>query len=106
MGRFQKRKGYRGERNLVQILKKAGFEAQRIPLSGSTSFAKGDILIEKKRMEVKWRKDGFKQLYKWLENVDYLALKADRKEYLVVMRLSEFIELLGGVRRERKKENV
>ncbi len=94
MGKSQKRKGYRGEHNLVKLLKKAGLNAERVPLSGATEFAKGDVVVEGLVGEVKLRKDGFKQIYKWLDDKDLLFLKADRKPYLVVMELDEFMKLL------------
>ncbi|WP_240876885.1 hypothetical protein [Shimazuella soli] len=37
--------------------------------------------------ECEVRSDGFKLLYGWLENKDALVLKADRKEWLVVLPL-------------------
>jgi hypothetical protein len=40
------------------------------------------------------RKDGFKQIYDWLEDKDLLIVKADRKEPLVVLRLEDYIKLL------------
>ena len=98
MGRSQKRKGYRGEHNLEKLLKTAGLNAERVPLSGATKFAKGDVVVEGLVGEVKWRKDGFKQIYKYFEGKDLLFIKADRKPYLVVMRLEEFIELLRGAK--------
>ena len=94
MSESERRKGYRGEYNLVRKLKEHGLSAERVPLSGSTSFAKGDVVVEGLVGEVKWRKDGFKQIYKWLEGRDLLFLKADRKPYLVVMKLDEFMKLL------------
>jgi len=90
MGKAQRSKGYRGEYNLVKKLKADGFDAKRIPLSGATEFQKGDVKVEEFIAEIKVRKNGFKQLYKWLENVDLLFVKADRMPYLVVMPLEKF----------------
>ena len=94
MSESERRKGYRGEYNLVRKLKEHGLSAERVPLSGSTSFAKGDVVVEGLVGEVKLRKDGFRQIYKWLDDKDLLFLKADRKPYLVVMELDEFMKLL------------
>jgi hypothetical protein len=54
----------------------------------------GDVVGKGLTWEVKARKDGFKQLYGWLENekVDALALKADRQDWLVVVTLEMFLE--------------
>ena len=96
MGKSQRNKGYRGEYNLVRKLREAGLEVERVPLSGATNFKKGDIVVEDLTGEVKLRKNGFKMLYDWLEGNDFLAVKADRKEYLVVIPLELFIKLLKG----------
>lgn len=104
MGKSQRVKGYRGEYNLVKKLNEANIKALRVPLSGQTEFKKGDIVIEDKYTgEVKWRKEGFKEIYKWLENNDFLFLKADRKPYLVVMKLELFIKLMRGVADELER---
>lgn len=91
---MQKRKGSRVEREIVNYLNNKGIPAKRVPLSGSTGF-KGDIIIDGSlRCEVKARKDGFKQIYKWLEGNNYLFIKANRKPVLVIMEIDEFIKLL------------
>lgn len=69
MGKMQRRKGSRIERELVQQLIIQGYDAKRVPLSGATTYAKGDVEIvlptgNKIVIEVKSRKDGFKTLYK------------------------------------------
>lgn len=94
MGRASKRKGNRAEREIVGKLRQKGFEAHRVPLSGPSDAFPGDVLISldgrKLIGEVKRRKNGFKQLYKWLEGKDILFLRADRKEWLVVMKLENW----------------
>lgn len=100
MGKSQRRKGYRGEHNLVKLLQQHGIDAKRVPLSGATSFAKGDIIIDDLVAEVKVRKNGFKQIYKWIEGKDLLFLKADYRTMLVVMDLDKFIELLASTKSE------
>ena len=96
MGKKSRRKGYRGEYQLVKKLREAELDAKRVPLSGQTEYAKGDVVVEGLVGEVKLRKDGFRQIYKWLENRDILFAKADRKEYLSIMRLETLIKILGG----------
>ena len=95
MSKMQRDKGNRVEREIVNFLKEKGIEAKRVPLSGAAEGFKGDIIIDGcLRAEVKARKDGFKQLYQWLEGNDYLFIKANRKKVLVVMTIDEFIKLL------------
>ena len=44
-------------------------------------------------VEVKARADGFRELYSWLDGRDVLIVKADRREPLVVVRLSLAAEI-------------
>lgn len=91
MGIKSRRKGYRLEHELVEMLNELGYQAERIPLSGGAkgSFS-GDLLVNGKRAEVKGRSSGFKNLYKWLEDRDILFVRADRKEWLVIQRLKDW----------------
>ena len=80
MGKASRDKGYRSEYNLVKILEKQGYNAVRVPLSGATTFAKGDIAVylgmreikvkgftvytkDPLILEVKSRKKDFKRIY-------------------------------------------
>jgi len=105
-----RKKGYRIENELVNILKERGIEAYRVPLSGG-GVIKGDIVINKNIVcQVKGRKGGFKLLYDSLEyeeggekkEYDLLFIKADRRKYLVVMSLEKFIDMIkmGGNKSE------
>jgi hypothetical protein len=91
LGSKSKQKGYRLEHELVEKLRELGLKAERIPLSGQAggSFS-GDLIVEGLKAEVKGRADGFKSIYKWLEGVDILFIKADRKEWLVIKRLKDW----------------
>ena len=93
-GTSSKRKGNRAERELVRKLREMGLEAHRVPLSGSAEGYPGDVVISSGEREligeVKRRKEGFKELYRWLEGKDILFLRADRREWLVVMRLRDW----------------
>jgi hypothetical protein len=90
-GKASRDKGNRTERMVVHALQDAGFAGERIPLSGAAggSFC-GDVTFPllgfDRKLEVKCRADGFRELYQWLEGNDALVLKADRKEPLVVLR--------------------
>ena len=91
-GKRSRRKGYEAERELAKIL-----NGERVPLSGAAGgrFA-GDVVGLGMTWEVKRRSDGFRELYKWLEGKDALAVRADRREWLVVMPLERFLQLVGG----------
>jgi Holliday junction resolvase len=99
-GRKSRDKGQRREREFAKLI-----QGERIPLSGAAGGRFGnDVEGLGLKFEVKAKKDGFKTLYKWLEDErekpDALALKADRKDWLVVMKLDKFIELMGGKENE------
>lgn len=85
-GKSPRRKGDNGERELCKLL-----GGERVPLSGSQggSFSGDVILPYLGRGEVKRRKDGFKQLYAWLEGNDFLAVRADKKGWLIVLRAED-----------------
>jgi hypothetical protein len=99
-GRKSRNKGQRREREFAKLI-----QGEKIPLSGAVGgkFA-NDVEGLGLKWEVKARKDGFQTLYKWLEGKrekpDALALKADRKQWLVVLPLEKFLELMGGKENE------
>lgn len=89
-GKAPRRKGTRAERELARLL-----GGERVPLSGSAGGSySGDVVALGLRWEVKARRDGFRQLYKWLDGKDALAVKADRKPWLVVLPLAKLMQLL------------
>lgn len=105
MARLEKEKGKRGEREVVKLLKEAGFEARRTaPLqAGESSSGVPDVELDKRfKIEVKRRKSGFKQIYDWLKDADFLFVRADRKDYIVAMSFQTFLELYLAVKNFKK----
>lgn len=100
MGRYERNKGIRAEREVVRILKKAGINARRVPLSGAAPYYKGDVVIELDNAilvaEVKIRKKGHSDIYRWLEEGagELLIHRVNRKPFLVTMPLKTFAEFL------------
>ena len=98
MGKASRDKGNRFERAFVHACQDAGVGAERIPLSGAAggSFC-GDVSVPvqgvDRRIECKNRATGFKQIYDWLGSNYALAVKRDRDNTLVVLRLSDFLAL-------------
>jgi hypothetical protein len=75
-GRAPRQKGARLERALVRLLQDNGLGAERIPLSGSVGGSfRGDISVpvlgRDLVVEAKSRKDGFAQLYAWLDGATH-----------------------------------
>ena len=87
-GRKSKNKGSRTELEFSKLI-----GGDKIPLSGALGGVfRGDVEGLGLRWECKVRKDGFKQLYGWLDGVDALAVKADRKSWIVCIPLEKFME--------------
>lgn len=101
MGKASRDKGARNERNIVDLIQRHGVEAKRVPLSGMMSGYKGDIQMGSWNIECKVRANGFKQIYNWLDDcekndVDFLIIKADRRDAKVVMDLRDLLDILCG----------
>jgi Holliday junction resolvase len=98
-GRASRDKGNRTERAIVRLLQERGLAAERVPLSGAARGRFGGdvsvpVLGVDRRVEVKCRGDGFRELYKWLAGADVLIVRADRRELLVVVPLKFAVEVV------------
>ena len=109
----KRQKGSRGETEVKDLFIAAGFPARKVPLSGAckdTGFG-GDVLVcfnhrithglgpgnpecPERKVEVKRRATGFKQITDWLADNWALVYRRDRDTYLITMRLSDFLEAL------------
>jgi hypothetical protein len=105
-GRASRQKGNRTERAIVRLLQERGFAAERVPLSGAARgrFG-GDVSVPllgiDRRVEVKARGNGFKELYRWLNGADLLVLRADRLPPLVVVPLKLAAEIAAVAERQK-----
>jgi len=105
-GACHRRKGDRVERTVVCALQDHGLDAQRVPLSGAARGRFGGdvsvaLLGRDRRVEVKARANGFRRLYDWLGDHDFLIVKADRREPLVILPLSLATEIAAVAERAR-----
>lgn len=95
------------ERTCVLLANSFGLQSERVPLSGAAGGSYvSDITIRVlgllKRFECKWRGDGFKELYKWLDGNDGVIVKADGKPLLMVVKYEDWLRLVEiGSRNER-----
>lgn len=103
MGKASRDKGKRFELEIKHTAEDHGLDAVRVPLSGATDFAKGDVVVTapggvKWTIECKKRGNGFKTIYRFLEkgDCDLLVIGADRKPALAVLPLEDFFDLLAG----------
>lgn len=95
-GRRSKRKGSSAEREFASII-----GGTRIPLSGAVSGFKGDVKGLGLTWEVKRRREAYSRIYGWLEGegIDALAIRADRKPWLVVMEVEKLLEWAEMIKR-------
>jgi len=109
VGKSQRDKGARVEREIVNILKESGIQAERVPLSGAAggSYTGDVVVLDKFRAEVKARKEGigFALLYKWLSDNDMLIVKQDRCKPLVVIPLDNLKEFLDEHQRIKTEDS-
>jgi Holliday junction resolvase len=110
-GRASRLKGNRTERAIVHALQAHGFAAERVPLSGAARgrFG-GDVSVPllgiDRRVEVKCRANGFREIYAWLDGADALIIKADRLAPLVVLPLQLAIEIAAHAGRAKTNAEI
>ena len=108
MSEYERNKGLRVEREIVNLLKEAGVFAERVPLSGASRYrGEGhDLNVyafgrdqEPLVFEVKARKKGagFALLKRWLGGYDGLVTREDRAEPLVTLPWHVLIDLLTRI---------
>jgi hypothetical protein len=86
MGKPSRDKGARRELEIAELL-----GARKI--SGFRRPGPDLVMPDGRYVEVKSRKNGWVQLHKWLEDdASILCLKADRKGWLVVQRLEDWLD--------------
>lgn len=96
MAKLSRDKGARFERSVVASFEARGIEAQKVPLSGATAFAKNDVLLPRhgKSLECKKRAKLPAYLYAWLAGADAVVMAEDRGSMLVVLTMDEYCSLL------------
>ena len=93
MGNRSRRTGNREERNLAAQLP----GARKISRSG---YPGPDIEWRGRHIEVKYRTDEFITLYRWLQDVQILAIRRPRQPWLMVLPIAVPGEVyVGGGRR-------
>lgn len=99
-GRLSRNKGANFERELVNQAKLYGLHAQRVPLSGATEYAKGDVEITPLWDDTPWVFEAKrrKELPQWMldalgENTG-LILRADRHDAVAVIPYKLLLELM------------
>ena len=102
-GKKSLRKGQNEERSIVNLLRSHGFECKRTLESGARSDGSVtwdiDLVLHRNfKGECKVRKNGFKSIYDWMSENDFVTIRADRSERLYVFPEEVVLELLGRVK--------
>ena len=100
-GKRNRNRGADYERELVNAFKGYGLQAQRVPLSGATNYAKNDVEViagfDGQTVfsgEAKRRAGLPEYITKALDGADFAAFRQDRGETLIAIRLETFAQLL------------
>ncbi len=100
MGATSRRKGVRAEQTVVNILKAAGLDARRVPLSGAAEGYPGDVKVmkggEELTLEVKIGSSVPLTPYRWLGDNHAVVMRRDGCQWLVVMPLASWVEVERG----------
>jgi hypothetical protein len=96
-GRRSRDKGARIERAIATVLKANGFAAAKI----SRAYRPGHDIV----LSLNGR-DGFRDMYRWLDQGDILIVKADRQEALVVLRMSLAAEIARAATPIRSESDI
>ena len=107
MGKSQRSKGYRRERQVVDAHRGIGIACERVPLSGGAGYRGQSHDIDVSLgfttlvCEVKSRGkgQGFRQLTTWLSDNDAIFLIADREPVLVTVPWRTWALLLERLKR-------
>ena len=99
MGKASRDKGARGEREVARIFREAGFE----DAARTGEWKPDDVIVtikgEQRKIEVKLRAKGAGAglLYEAIEKAWAVAHKADRREYLITLRIGDLIDLAKSI---------
>ena len=104
-GKKSKRKGYKFENEIVHDFKDNGIDAHRVPLSGATEYAKGDVYIPclGATIECKRRKSINNMFYDVLKESNIGAVRADKKRMFFFMDGKYFYSLIRTLMYLREK---
>lgn len=101
-------KGKRFEQEVCAIAREYGLEARRTPRSGATEFQKGDVQVKCGRHwltgECKRKKKLSKFIVDSLGSHDFMAMRGDRGDALVVLDLEYFLGMVDVLNAHYKEK--
>lgn len=99
-GKRNRQRGAEFERELVNLFRAHGLKSERVPLSGATTYAKDDVVVVPSFENEPWRGECKRKasVPKWITDAlgecQFMAMRGDKQEALVVIRATLFAELL------------
>jgi|TARA_R110000824_G_scaffold44153_2_gene128624 hypothetical protein len=96
LGKASRDKGSREERSIVNFWREQGVPrdaVKRVPLSGASEGYKNDIVLCGFEGEAKVRAQGFKMIYDYLGDADFLTIRSDQHERLYLWPESNMVKL-------------
>lgn len=102
MGLKSRSKGKRGEREIARLARQFGLQARRsweLAQHPDPRMRASDVEIVGRRYEVKRSRDGFRTLYRELEYVAGLFLRADSRQWLAVVPAERLLALVASSNR-------
>ena len=91
-------KGKRGEREIVILARAHGLSAERTwetAQSSDPTERQCDVRIAGRLAQVKLQGDGWRTLYAAMEGAELAFLRADRREWLCLVRAEDYFDLLN-----------
>jgi Holliday junction resolvase len=107
-----RQRGKAFEYRIRDWFRRAGLQAERVPVSGSARALKGDVVVEvggrQFSVECKRRTGGLRQLTTWMDKARKqgsfaVVVGVGRRKPLVVLELDKFLELLAGYEKPQNK---
>ena len=97
MSPYSRSKGRRAEQEVVNLGRAAGLDASREWQNAQhpdAAMRRCDVVLNGKPAQVKVSGDGFGYLYDGLQAVEFLFVRADRREWLAVVHAEKLLRLL------------
>ena len=99
VGAHSRSKGRRGEQEVVRLARAAGLEAARtwhLAQSPDATERVRDVQMGNDSYQVQINKNGFERIYQEVAGVRGFIFRRDRGEWLIALRLADYLELLRG----------
>ena len=99
MGKMQKAKGYRGEVEVVAILREYGIDAKR-----GLVFRKEPDIVDDTNIHWEVKRQETTKIHEWMKQsreqcrgkIPTVVHRRSREEWLITLKFEDFLKLIGG----------